>query len=434
VSGVRHHGWSDTIYGVLVLDRDITVSRGVSEPNAVATRSELILDAATMEDLVSFKIRELRETAEEIATTYAAPLREQTDRDCEWPETVLRLLAEARLTGLHVPARLGGHEEGLLALAVLTETIGKECPSTGICFGMHCVATAVITAKATPDQENCYLRHIAEGRHLSSLALSESGSGVHFYLPETKLVRDGDEFVLVGCKQFVTNGGRADSYVVSTNTQEADAETGEFSCVIVDSDSKGVSWLAPWHGLGMRGNSSRGMNLDRVHVPVNHMLGRPGDQIWYAFEVVAPYFLMAMSGVYLGIAQSALDITLNQMRSRQYSFSGDSLASVSVLQHRVAEMWAAVEKSRCLIYTAGRLGDLGDPQALAALLMAKADVSETVVSVVNEAMTICGGREYRENSHLAQLLRDARASHVMSPTTDLLKLWAGRTLLGVPML
>ena len=74
-----------------------------------------------MEDLVSFKIRELRETADEIATTYAAPLREQTDRNCEWPETVMRLLAEARLTGLHVPVRLGGHEEGLLALAVLTE-------------------------------------------------------------------------------------------------------------------------------------------------------------------------------------------------------------------------------------------------------------------------------------------------------------------------
>ena len=278
------------------------------------------------------------------------------------------------------------------------------------------------------------MRHIAEGRHLSSLALSESGGGVHFYLPETELIRDGDGFVLVGCKQFVTNGGQADSYVVSTTTAAADAETGEFSCVIVDRDSKGVSWLTPWHGLRMRGNSSQGMTLDRVHVPLDHLLGRPGDQIWYAFEVASPYFLMAMSGVYLGIAQSALDIALTHMRSRQYSLSGDSLASVSVLQHRVAEMWTAVEKSRCLVYNAGRLGDLGDPQALTALLMAKADVSETAVSVVNEAMTICGGQAYRENSRLAQLLRDARASHVMSPTTDLLKLWAGRTLLGVPML
>jgi isovaleryl-CoA dehydrogenase len=387
-----------------------------------------------MEDLVSFKIRELRETAEEIATSYAAPQREQTDRNCEWPETTMRALADVRLTGLHVPARLGGHEEGLLALAVITETIGKECPSTGLCFGMHCVASAVITAKATPEQEKCYLSPISEGRHLSSLALSESGSGVHFYLPETELIRDGDEFVLVGCKQFVTNGGHADSYVVSTSTEEVGSETGEFSCVIVDSDSKGMSWLEPWRGLGMRGNSSRGLALNRVHVPLNRMLGRPGDQIWYAFEVVAPYFLMAMSGVYLGMAQAALDITLKHMRSRQYSLSGDSLASVSVLQHRVAEMWTSVEKSRCLVYSAGRLGDIGDPQALSALLMAKADVSETVVSVVNDAMTICGGQEYRENSRLAQLLRDARASHVMAPTTDLLKLWAGRTLLGVPML
>ena len=76
---------------------------------------------------------------------------------------------------------------------MLTEVISKACPSSAMCFGMHCVGTAVITAKATRDQEERFLRPIAEGMYVTTLALSEGGSGAHFYFPETKLCRDGDK-------------------------------------------------------------------------------------------------------------------------------------------------------------------------------------------------------------------------------------------------
>src|SRR6185436_18639075 len=103
-------------------------------------------------------------------------------------------------------------------------------------------------------------------------------------------------------------------------------------------------------------------------------------------------------------------------------------------QNKLAEMWTAVERSRRLIYHAAQLGDIGDPQALVSILASKADVSETAVWVTDQAMELCGGIAYRENSQLARLLRDARASHVMSPTTSLLRLWTGRALLGRPLL
>ena len=211
-------------------------------------------------------------------------------------------------------------------------------------------------------------------------------------------------------------------------------QAGEFSCLVVDRDTPGVSWLEPWHGVGMRGNSSRGMRLDGARVRAGNLLGEEGDEIWYVFEVIAPYFLMAMSGTYLGIAQAALDITLEHLRSRRYAHSGEALADLPLVQHRLGEVWASVEKTRLLVYHAARLGDLGDPQALPALLSCKADVADTAVWVTNEAMTLCGGIAYRENSRLARLLRDARASHVMAPTTDMLKQWAGRALLGLPLL
>jgi alkylation response protein AidB-like acyl-CoA dehydrogenase len=184
----------------------------------------------------------------------------------------------------------------------------------------------------------------------------------------------------------------------------------------------------------MHGNSSRGLKLNDVKLPAENLLGEEGDQTWYAFEVVAPYFLIAMAGTYLGIAQGALDYTLHHLRTRVHEHSGEALAQISVIQHKVADLWTAVQKTRLLISHAAELGDVGDSQALVSLLTSKSDVADTVVWVVNEAMTLCGGIAYRENDLLPRMLRDARASHVMSPTTDILKTWAGRALLGVPLL
>jgi isovaleryl-CoA dehydrogenase len=378
-------------------------------------------------------VQQLRARGERVAAEVLLPAAEELDRDATWPAAGMRALADAGLLGLHVPARLGGHEHGLVALAALTETLGKACPSTALCFGMHCVGTAVITAKATRYHEDRYLAPIAAGAHVTTLALSETGTGAHFYMPRTRLTRAGDQLELHGAKAFVTSGEHADSYVVSTAA--IDAETGgEFSCVVVDRNAPGMIWQEPWHGFGMRGNASRGVKLDQTRVPAANLLGADGDQIWYVFEVVAPYFLIAMAGTYLGIAQAALDVAHGHLQTRRHEASGERLADIPLLQHRFSGLWTAVEKSRLLVHHAARLGDAADPEALPALLACKADVAEVVVEVTNEAMTLCGGVAYRENAALSRMLRDARAAHVMSPTTDLLRQWTGRALFGLPLL
>ena len=386
-----------------------------------------------IESTLPASTRKLASSAKEIAENVLAPNAARTDAECAWPQHAFDALREAGLLGLHVPKRFGGHEEGLLALATITEALATGCSSAAICYGMHCVGSAVITAKATPDQEERYLRPIARGEHITTLSLSETGAGAHFYLPQTSLRHDGDEFVVQGTKQFVTNAGHADSYVISAEA-EGPSGAGEFSCLVVDKDTNGMRWLEPWHGFGMRGNASRGLELPGVRIPTANLLGAEGDQIWYVFEVVAPYFLVAMTGTYVGVAQAALDLTIEHLKSRHYAASGERLADVPVLQHRIAEMWTMVEKTRLLLRTAARLGDLGDEGALLRLLACKSDAGETAVTVTNEAMTLGGGMAYRENSTLARLLRDARASHVMSPTTEILKQWQGRALLGMPLI
>ena len=195
-----------------------------------------------------------------------------------------------------------------------------------------------------------------------------------------------------------------------------------------------MHWDAPWAGLGMRGNSSRDLELRDVTIPASHLLGSEGDQMWYVFNVIAPYFLQAMAGCYLGLASSALAEATSQLGSRRHTHSGARLGELAVLQHRLGSLWSMVERTRRLVYYAGEEGDHAGDGALPALFSAKAEAAGCAVTTANEAMTLVGGVGYVEGSKLGRLLRDARAAHVMAPTTDILRCWTGRAMLGLPLL
>lgn len=376
----------------------------------------------------------VRDTARQVATSVVAAHARDVDREGRWPRESLQALGEAGLLGLNVTTEVGGHGQGMLALAVVTEELGRACGSTGLAYGMHCVAAKVVDLSATQEQRDRYLRPIAAGDHVTSLALSEPGTGAHFYLPRATFRPNGGTYVVNGQKGFVTSGGHADSYVVSVVGEDADLDPGTFSCLVIERDTPGTAWTDPWDGLGMRGNSSCSLLLEDVEVPAGNLLGAEGDETWYLFEVITPYFIVAMAGTYLGIARSALETTTEHLRTRVYAHTGEQLGAADTVAHRLGEVWATVERTRQLLHHAARLGDAGDPDAQRALFASKVEVADAAVRVANEAMTLSGGRGYASNGPLSRALRDARAAHVMAPTTDLLKIWLGRSLLDLPLL
>jgi alkylation response protein AidB-like acyl-CoA dehydrogenase len=369
---------------------------------------------------------------EEVANDDVRPRAESIDKAAAWPKQSLASLAAAGLYGLTLPKEWGGLGHRLEGLTLVCERLGQACASTALCFGMHCVASAVIAAKS-PHRNSSTLSAIAAGKHTTTLALSETGTGSHFYFPQSRLTHKEDHLLISGAKQFVTNGSHADSYVVSVQSVDG-AEKGKISCVLLGNDLPGMAWLKEWNGLGMRGNSSRSVVFESIRINKECLLGDEGDQNWFIFEVIAPFFLMAMAGTYLGIAQRALDLCVEHLRKRQYTHTGERLADFPLLQHRLADIWVSLEKSRSLVHAAARSADLQEPGSLRKLLASKADIADTAVRVTNEVMTLMGGIAYRENAEMGRLLRDARAVHVMSPTTDLLKVWLGRALLGLPIL
>lgn len=370
-----------------------------------------------------------REIAEEVLAPHAAAV----DAEQQWPDKGMEAL-RSRLGGLVVPEDCGGMGHGLLAVAQVGEATGRACASTSICFGMHLVASAVIAAKAGGRQRERYLEPIAAGEHLTTLALSEPMTGGEFWLPQTRMERSGpDRLRLTGAKSFVTNGGHADSYVVSTVAADPGTPPGQFSCTVVDADTPGLEWGPEWRGFGMRGNASRGLELPGVEIPRWCLLGEEGDEIWYVFNVVAPYFLMAMAGTYLGVAAAALEEARAHLLRRR-ARGGRTVSGQPVVQHRLGTMWARVERTRRLIYHAAAEAEVGGPEALPALASAKAEVADAAEATVNDALTLVGGVGYGEASPLHRMLRDARAAHVMSPVTDLLRVWTGRALLDEPLL
>lgn len=373
-------------------------------------------------------------TVRQVAEQIVGPQARETDAQAQWPEKSIRALQAAGLGGLVVPREHGGLGQGLLGLTQACEILGQECASTAISFGMHCVGSAVLSAQATDYQVSRFLGPISEGRHLTTLALSEPGTGSHFYFPQCQLQQtDEDQLTLSGTKCFVTNGGHADSYVVST-MHSGDHGLTQFSCVVVEDGLPGMTWGGGWEGFGMRGNDSRSLRFDDTPIPAGNLLGAVGDQTWYVFNVVAPYFLMAMSGSYLGVATSALEAARVHLTERQFSHSGRSLSEADVLQHSFATNWSKLEATRQLVYNAARSFDRGDEDAVVKVMVSKAEVAETATQVVNNAMTFMGGMAYRDGERIQRSLRDVRASHVMAPTTDLLRIWAGRLLLGLPLL
>tara|TARA_R110001583_G_scaffold171120_1_gene324564 strand:+ start:1523 stop:2686 length:1164 start_codon:yes stop_codon:yes gene_type:complete len=377
----------------------------------------------------------LLEKVEEISRTIIAKNAINTDKYAQWPEEGLRALLSAGLGGLTIPQEYGGLGHGTETLAKVCEIIGQYCPSTSICYGMHCVGSAVLSSKVTSYQQENYLTPICEGKHITSLSLSEAGSGSHFYLPETKMTSSDDGGYLInGAKSFATNGGHADSYVVSVVTEEEGQPVGRFNCIMIRGDSPGVDWGPEWSGLGMRGNSSRNLSLNNVAISENDILGNVGDHIWYIFNIITPYFLTAITGAYLGLARAALEEIKHHVMQRKYSFTGNSLASSSVIQHQIGILWAKYARTRALIYYSTQSYDRGLDDSLLDLFSSKAEVADTVIDIVNEGMTLCGGSVYREDSKLNRMLRDARAAHIMSPTTDMLRIWTGRSILEQPLL
>jgi alkylation response protein AidB-like acyl-CoA dehydrogenase len=364
-----------------------------------------------------------RDVANETVAANAA----RVDRERVYPADNLKALGAAGALGLVVPAEHGGAGGGLAALAEACEAVGGACASTGMVFLMHGVTAATI-AIGGGERAAGLLPRLASGEAIGTLAFSERGTGAHFYNPELRAERVNGSVTITGRKSFVTSGGYADHYLVLVQGQ-AD---GSADAYLVDGDDPAVSFDGAWAGLGMAGNSSIAMDLAGVQVTDADRIGAAGAATELVFGVVAPFFLVGLSAVNVGIAAAAAKAATEHAANRRYP-DGSSLAEVQYVQHLIADMDLATRQARLLVQSAAALGDAGDESALVAIMEAKVASTEAAVAVTQKALETTGGQGYTPALPVERHLRDARAGSVMAPTNGVLRSWIGKALAGLPV-
>lgn len=357
------------------------------------------------------------------------PSAGRVDADGTFPRASVEALADAGLLGLISSTEVGGRGEGPAAAADVVEQLARSCASTAMVICMHYAATAVLEAHGPREVRE----QIAGGRHLTTLAFSETGSRSHFWAPVSTATADGDDdsqVVLNARKSWVTSAGDADSYVWSSRPLRA---PGPSTLWLVPKECAGLSVAGRFDGFGLRGNASRPMTAQDLGLARSAMLGPDGKGDEIMLGLVLPYFQVMNAAVSLGIMEATIDKTLAHVGAVRFEHIGSRLADLPTIRAYVARMRLATDQVRTLL--ADTLAAMATARGDATLrvLEVKAAASESATTVTELGMRVCGGAAFRKEGGIERHFRDARAATVMAPTTDAIYDFVGRVMCGMDL-
>jgi alkylation response protein AidB-like acyl-CoA dehydrogenase len=358
-----------------------------------------------------------------------APRAADVDREAAFPRKSIAALGANGFLGLNVPAAFGGLAQGPRTAAAVIDAVAQRCASTAMVYLMHLCGIACYAA--APDKTAPLLEAAAAGRHLTTLAFSEKGSRSHFWAPVSRATASADGAVRVTAdKSFVTSAGHADGYVVSTRSAGARQPIETTIYLALDGDP-GLAVSGAWRGLGMRGNASAPMTLDRVSLGADRALTADGKGLDMMLGVVLPLFQVGTAAVGVGIAEAAVQATIGHATHARFEESNAALADLPTVRSQIARL--RIETDRARAHLGAVLDSLESPGPATQLLVleAKASGTETAAAVTEMAMRTCGGAAFGGAHGIERLFRDARAPIVMAPTSDVAYEFIGRALCGL---
>jgi len=371
--------------------------------------------------------------AKQIADRILTPAARQNDRDARFASDAVAALGSAGLLGIMLPTEVGGSALGPRTFAAVIATLAEADGSAAMVYLMHLSATATIAAARPSAKVEQTLKEIAAGRHLTTLAFSEAGSRSHFWAPVSRAKRNGANLHLTAKKSWVTSAGHAQSYVVSALAPEGKGPT-DSTLYLFAGGTRGLSVAGPWDGFGMRANASAPMILEDCEVEPGLQLTDDGAGFKAMLEVVLPLFNLGTSAVALGLCRAAVAATAAHLKSARFEHLGQTLGeSLPTLRAQLATMQIETDG------LAARVDDLVDhlerprDTTMLRVLESKASAGDTAISVTSTAMRVCGGAAFSKHLCIERLFRDAQAGAVMGPTSDVLREFIGKAILGIPL-
>ncbi|MEA2645882.1 MAG: hypothetical protein QOE92_965 [Chloroflexota bacterium] len=350
----------------------------------------------------------------------------RTDREHRFPEEAIARAAELGFLGITIPDEYGGAGMGHVAFATLIEEIARVCASTAVIIDVHTsVGMEPILLFGTEAQKQQWLPRMAAGEVLGAFALTEPGSGSDAAALRTTARRSGEGWVIDGSKIFITNLGRAGSYIVMARTAESTGGGSGISAFIVPADARGLKCGEPFSKMGLNGSPTGELHLDGVEVPADALLGEEGRGFSIAMAALDAGRI-GISAQALGLAQGALDDALAHVQERQQF--GKRIADMQGIQWMLADMATQVEAARLMTYRAAELCDAGQPFTREAS-MAKLFSTDTAMRVTIDAVQLLGGYGYIEEYPVARRMRDAKAAQIYEGTNQVQRIVIARHLL-----
>ena len=351
----------------------------------------------------------------------------RVDRDGAYPEASVDALRASGLLGLTLPTSVGGLGAGPAEFSRVVYEIAGACGSTSMIYLMH-VAAAMTVASSPPIGQQDLLVGMADGSVLGTLAFSERGSRSHFWAPVSQLVPDGEGVRLRASKSWVTSAGHFQ--VVVASAQSAGGEGVDLFAL--RSGTEGMAVDGPWRGMGLRGNESSPMTLDVLTGDADR-IGDVGSGFATMMGTVLPWFNLGNASVTLGLAGAAVDAAVRHSSAARFEQIGQSLADLPTIRARLSRMSIQLAVQRSYLATVAAAITAPDDSTTLHVLAVKAAANDAALDITDEAMRVCGGAAFSQHLPVERFFRDARAGHVMAPTSDVLLDFYGKAISGIPL-
>ena len=369
--------------------------------------------------------REIQRMCREFAARELIPNARKWDETHAWPTEAVRKLAELALLGVAVPEQYGGAGLDNVCYAIAMEEISRGCASTGVIMSvnnsLYCDPVMKFGNEAQKEQ---FLTPFARGEKLGCFGLTEPEAGSDAAAQKTVAVRRGDEYVINGSKNWITNGPKADAIVLFTMTNKEAGNKG-ITAFVVPTNTPGFTRAEPDKKMGISAAWSCSMFFEDMRVPAKNILGKEGD----GFKVA----MSTLDGGRIGIAAQALGIARAAFEeavrySGERKTFGKPIRDHQAIQFMLADMATEIDAARLLVHQAAVLKDKGVRHSMESA-MAKLYASEMASRVANKALQVHGGMGYSKEMDVERHVRDARITEIYEGTSEIQRIVISANLL-----
>jgi len=368
-----------------------------------------------MDYFLSEEQKMIKELAAKIADEKIAPVAIKYDEEGIFPDDIVKVLADSDLCGVYIDEEYGGLGGGVFEMALVVEELSRGCGGIALAYAGTGLGIFPVILFGTKEQKEKYLPEIATGKKLAAFALTEANAGSDAAGIQTTAKLDGDEYVLNGTKQWITNGGKADVYTVIACTNRDKGARG-FSAFIVEKGTPGFSIGKKENKMGIRASMTSELIFENCRIPKENLLAKEGMGFIVAMKTL-DRTRPGVASQALGIAQGALDEAIKYSRERVQF--GQAISSIQAIQHMLADMAIQIEAARCLVYQTCRFIDSGAKNISKEAAMSKVFASDVAMKVTVDAVQVLGGYGYMKEYPVEKMMRDAKITQIYEGTNQI---------------